>query len=97
MEPWSNPDSRWLNDPFDISANLTRGKNVINIQIVPLIGLTSTNNQPLWTASNYQVLSEVASFTTTQAPGAITNLVAAGGLTNSVTLSWEPASAKVGS
>jgi hypothetical protein len=96
MEPWSNPDSRWLNDPFDISANLTRGKNVINVQIVPLVGLTSTTNQPLWTASNYQVLSEVASFTTTQAPSAIANLGAAGGQTNSVTLSWEPASAKVG-
>jgi Protein of unknown function (DUF2961) len=96
MEPWSNPDSRWLDDPFEIPGNLTRGKNAINVQIVPLIGLTSTTNQPFWTASNYQVLSEVAAFTTSQAPNPIANLAATGGQLNSITLSWAPDSAKVG-
>jgi Protein of unknown function (DUF2961) len=96
MEPWSNPDYRFLNDPFDVSANLTRGKNTINVRIVPLVGLTSTTNTPFWTASNYQVLSQVAAFTDSQAPGPIANLVATGGQTNSVTLSWEPDSAGTG-
>ena len=96
MEPWTNPDSRWLDDVFEIPGNLTRGKSAINVQIVPLVGLTSTTNQPLWTASNYQVVSEVAAFTTGQAPGPIANLTATGGQLNSITLSWAPDPAKVG-
>ena len=96
IEPWTNPDSRWLDDPFEIPGNLTRGKSVINVRIVPLVGLTSTTNQPLWTAANYQALSEVAAFTTSQAPGAIADLAASGGQLNSITLSWAPDSAKVG-
>jgi hypothetical protein len=96
MEPWTNPDSRWLDDVFEIPGNLTRGKSAINVQIVPLVGLTSTTNQPLWTASNYQVISEVAAFTSSQAPGPIANLAATGGQLNTITLSWVPDSAKVG-
>ncbi len=96
MEPWSNPDSRWLNDPFEISGSLTRGKSAIDVQIVPLVGLTSTTNTPFWTASNYQVLSEVTAYTTAQIPGPITNPMATGGQTNSVALSWEPDRATVG-
>jgi predicted phage tail protein len=96
MEPWTNPDFRWLDDPFDIPGNLTRGKSAINIQILPLVGLTSTTNQALWTASQYQVVSEVAGFTTGRGPGPIADLAAAGGQLNSVTLSWVPDSAEVG-
>jgi len=66
------------------------------LRIVPLVGLTSTTNIPFWTASNYQVLSQVPAFTTAQAPGPIANLAATGGQINSVTLSWEPDSAKAG-
>jgi len=66
------------------------------VRIVPLVGLTSTTNIPFWTASNYQVLSQVPAFTTAQAPGPIANLAATGGQINSVTLSWEPDSAKAG-
>ena len=96
IEPWSNPDSRWLHDVFDVSGNLTRDRNTINVQIVPLVGLTSTTNTPFWTAANYQVLSWVSPFATNQAPGPITKLTATGDQTNSVTLSWEPDIARVG-
>jgi hypothetical protein len=96
VKPWSNPDSRWLNDSFEVPGNLTRGQSAIKVRLVPLVGLTSTTNTPFWTASNYQVLSAVPAYTSTQAPGPITNLAATGAVTNSVTLSWEPDSAKVG-
>jgi hypothetical protein len=93
MEPWNNPDFRWLDDPFDIPGNLTRGKRSINVQLVPLTGLTGT---AVWTAVHYEALSEVAPYTDTQNPGPIAELVAAGSRFNSIDLSWEPDTDSVG-
>ena len=93
MEPWNNPDSRWLDDPFDISDNLTRGKQAINVQLVPLTGLTGTS---VWTAAHYEATSEVTPYRDTQNPGPIAELVAAGSPFNSINLSWEPDTDSVG-
>ncbi|HXM29866.1 MAG TPA: hypothetical protein VN957_27835 [Chthoniobacterales bacterium] len=93
MEPWNNPDSRWLDDPFDISGDLTRGKQAINVRLVPLTGLTGTS---VWTAAHYEATSEVAPFADTQIPGPIAGLAAAGSQFNSISLSWEPDTDSVG-
>jgi predicted phage tail protein len=86
MEPWNNPDSRWLNDVFEIPGNLAAGKQAINVLLVPLTGPTGTS---AWTAAHYEVTSEVAPFTDTQNPGPITGLAATGSV-NSINVSWEP-------
>jgi hypothetical protein len=86
LEPWNNPDSRWINDVFDISGGLTGGKKVINVLLAPLKGPTGTS---VWTAAHYEATSEVAPFTDTQNPGPIIGLAATGSV-NSINLSWEP-------
>jgi predicted phage tail protein len=92
MEPWNNPDSRWINDVFDISGKLTGGKQAINVLLVPLTGPTGTS---VWTAAHYEVTSEVAPFTDTTNPGPITGLAATGSV-NSINLSWEPDTNSIG-
>ncbi len=32
VEPWNNPDFRWLNDVFEIPGTLTKGKKAISVQ-----------------------------------------------------------------
>jgi predicted phage tail protein len=86
IEPWNNPDSRWINDVFDISGGLSGGKKAINVLLAPLNGPTGTS---VWTAAHYEVTSEVAPFTDTQNPGPIIGLAATGSV-NSINLSWEP-------
>jgi hypothetical protein len=86
IEPWNNPDSRWINDVFDISGGLSGGKKAINVLLAPLNGPTGTS---VWTAAHYEVTSEVAPFRDTQNPGPIIGLAATGSV-NSINLSWEP-------
>jgi hypothetical protein len=54
LEPWSNPDFRWLNDVFEIPGHLTKGRKAIDVQIAPVTGLTGTT---VWTAAQYEATS----------------------------------------
>jgi Protein of unknown function (DUF2961) len=93
VEPWNNPDYRWLNDVFEIPGNLTQGQKAINVQIVPMTGETGTS---VWTAAQYEATSLTVPFTDNQSPGVVAELAATGGQYNFITLSWEPAIDSVG-
>jgi hypothetical protein len=93
VEPWNNPDYRWLNDVFEIPGNLTQGQKAIDVQIVPMTGETGTS---VWTAAQYEATSLTVPFTDNQSPGVVADLAATGGQYNFITLSWEPAIDSVG-
>jgi Protein of unknown function (DUF2961) len=93
VEPWNNPDYRFLNDVFGIPVNLTRGQKAINVQIVPMTGETGTS---VWTAAQYEATVLTVPFTDNQSPGVVADLAATGGQYNFITLSWEPAIDGVG-
>ena len=93
VEPWNNPDYRWINDVFEIPGNLTQGQKAINVQIVPMTGETGTS---VWTAAQYEATALTVPFTDNQSPGVVADLAATGGLYNFITLSWEPAIDSVG-
>jgi len=93
VEPWNNPDYRWLNDVFEIPGSLTQGQKAINVQIVPMTGETGTS---VWTAAQYEATALTVPFTDKQSPGVVADLAATGGRYNFITLSWEPAIDSVG-
>ena len=93
VEPWNNPDFRWLNDVFEIPGALTAGKKAISVQLVPMTGETGTS---VWTAAQYEATALTAPFTDTQDPGLVSDLAATGGQYNFITLSWAPAIDSVG-
>ncbi len=93
IEPWNNPDYRWLDDVFEIPGELTKGKRAISIRLVPETGLTGTS---VWTASHYEASALTVPFANTQNPGLVTGLTATGGQYNSINLSWEPDTDSVG-
>ncbi|MBV9875737.1 MAG: DUF2961 domain-containing protein [Verrucomicrobia bacterium] len=93
VEPWNNPDNRFLNDVFEIPVNLTRGQKAMNVQIVPMTGETGTS---VWTAAQYEATVLTVPFTDNQSPGVVADLAATGGQYNFITLSWEPAIDSVG-
>jgi hypothetical protein len=93
IEPWNNPDYRWLDDVFEIPGELTKGKRAISIRLVPETGLTGTS---VWTASHYEASALTVPFANTQNPGLVTGLTATGGQYNPINLSWEPDTDSVG-
>jgi hypothetical protein len=93
VEPWNNPDYRWLNDVFEIPGSLTAGRKAISVQLVPQTGATGTT---VWTASQYEATPLTVPFTDTQNPGVVPDLAATGGQYNFITLSWEPAIDSIG-
>jgi hypothetical protein len=93
VEPWNNPDFRWLNDVFEIPGTLTKGKKAISVQLVPMTGETGTS---VWTAAQYEATALTAPFTDTQNPGLVSDLAATGGQYNFITLSWAPSIDSVG-
>jgi hypothetical protein len=92
LQPVSDPDGRWLEDTFSIPANFTRGKAAVNVQVVPVTGVTGNSN---WTASHYEAISEVQPFSRHRGPEGIHNLQATGEQTNAIQLSWQPALAQI--
>ncbi len=93
IEPWNNPDFRWLDDVFEIPGNLTKGKRAITIRLVPVTGFTGT---AAWTAAHYEVSALTVPFTDAQNPGLITGLTATAGQYNWINLSWQPGTDSVG-
>ncbi|WP_277675571.1 glycoside hydrolase family 172 protein [Saccharopolyspora rectivirgula] len=51
LQPLGNPHHRWLEDSFDVPAELTAGKQSVRVELVPVAGA------PAWNASSYRVLS----------------------------------------
>jgi Protein of unknown function (DUF2961) len=93
VEPWYNPDFRWLNDVFEIPGTLTKGKKAITVRLVPSTGETGTS---VWTAAQYEATALTAPFTDTQNPGLVSDLAATGDQYNFITLSWAPTFDSVG-
>lgn len=93
IEPWNNPDYRWLEDVFEIPANLTKGKRFISVRLEPVTGLTGTS---VWTASHYEASALTEPFTDNRIPAPITGSAATGSQYNSINLSWQPGSDDVG-
>jgi hypothetical protein len=93
VEPWYNPDFRWLNDVFEIPGTLTKGRKAITVQLVPSTGETGTS---VWTAAQYEATALTAPFTDTQNPGLVSDLSATGGQYNFIALSWAPTFDSVG-
>ncbi|MBE9375642.1 DUF2961 domain-containing protein [Saccharopolyspora sp. HNM0983] len=50
-QPLGNPFHRWLEDDFDVPAELTRGKSEVQVELVPVA------DAPPWAAAHYRVFS----------------------------------------
>lgn len=51
MQPLANGTDRWLEDHFDVPAELTQGKEQVTVEIIP------RGDAPAWSASRYTVFS----------------------------------------
>lgn len=50
-QPLGNPFHRWLEDDFDVPAELTRGKSEVHVELVPV------TEAPPWAAAHYRVFA----------------------------------------
>ena len=90
LQPLGNDYQRWLEDSFQIPAELTAGHEQLTIELKPLA------DHPAWNAARYQALSITAPFKDNKRPARVTGLVAEGNRDNTVTLNWDAASDNVG-
>ncbi|PPK68499.1 DUF2961 domain-containing protein [Actinokineospora auranticolor] len=84
-QPRDNEHARWLEDGFAIPPARTAGKDHITVELRPTAGSAP------WSAARYRVVSEVAPYADTTAPGVVAGLVAVSAETNAVDLTWAPA------
>ena len=85
-QPLGNEYSRWLEDAFEIPAELTAGKQSLAVHLVPVDGASP------WRASRYETIPYVAAFNDTQAPTTVTGIQAMTvDDTNAIDVRWERA------
>jgi D-arabinan exo alpha-(1,3)/(1,5)-arabinofuranosidase (non-reducing end) len=81
-QPLGNQTHRWLEDTFQLPAELTAGERELRIELIPVDGT------PPWSQARYTAFSRVERFDDRRDPGTVTGLTAEGGQENVVQLSW---------